>query len=110
MRLGEEIEGFILLSRQRFTPPSQNPPVIEAEFLIKDKSIKALLPLRSGLMRLRLPSDLTDKLIQALQEGSKIDILLDGFEQEINPTGFDELYQKFNGSADRIANYIKGLF
>lgn len=110
IRLGEEEEGFISLLRYRFTSSAETACFIEAQFVINGECRQARLPLLEGSMKLRIPPSVTEKLIEALQEGHKIDILLDGFKQEIDPTGFPDLYRQFHGSADRIENYVKRLF
>ncbi len=91
------IESFLSLSRHRLTASSEDPNAIEAQFTIDGKKFFEMIPLLEGRMRLRLPPELTGRLTRALQEGKKIDILLDGFEQTLEPERFSKLYDQLKG-------------
>jgi len=108
--VGQEsgIESFISLSKHRLTVSSENPNAIEAQFTIEGEKFVEMIPILEGRMRLRLPPELTGRLIEALQEGKKIDILLDGFEQTLEPERFSKLYEKVAERADRSANPLEG--
>lgn len=107
---GTVVEAFLYLSKHKLTPPSDHPQSINIEFTIDDQQFCESAPLLEGRMRIRLPQEVADKLILALQEGKKIDILLDGFQQRLNPDCFPKLYAKLVKPTDQLTNRLKGLF
>ena len=104
------VEAFLYLTKHKLTPPQEHPQSIDVEFTIDDQRFCESVPLLEGRMRLRLPQELAERLILALQEGKKIDILLDGFQQRLNPECFPKLYAKLVKPTDQLTNRLKGLF
>jgi hypothetical protein len=84
--------GFLSLAKYRLTSASH----LEAQFSIDGDKWTEELPILEGRMRLKLPTNLTCRLIEALQSGKKVDILLDGFEQRLDPERFAELYKQLH--------------
>lgn len=82
----EESEAFISLNRFRF----QKDPVL-VELTIGDETFSEEIHVHEGLMRLKLPSELTNRLIQALQMGKEVAILVDGFTEKLTPAIHGEL-------------------
>ncbi|MBM3184179.1 MAG: hypothetical protein FJZ64_02610 [Chlamydiae bacterium] len=108
MRLGQEIEGFLNLTKHKF---SSSKKTVKAEFRMGEDKIIAELPVLEGNMRVPLPLPLTNQLISALQEGKEVVILVDGFEERLNPNRFFSFYEKLQRK-DSFINYLplKGLF
>jgi hypothetical protein len=59
-------------------------------------------------MRLKLPKEITSQIISALQDGKEVAILLDGFQQTISPSFFQERYKEFVGGTMDFFQFIKG--
>lgn len=110
VRLESGIEAFLSLARHRLSISSKHPESIEAEFIIDQEKYVESLRLLEGRMRLRLSTELTEKLIQALQDGKEIGILIDGFEQKITPVYFSEFFEKLSGAPNPLGNLFKGPF
>ena len=84
--------------------------MIKAEFRIGEEKIEETLPLLEGNMRLRCSSQLTERLIVALQEGKEVIILVDGFEERLNPAHFLRAYKKLQAKETFLKNLpLKGL-
>lgn len=84
----DKIEAFLSLNRFRFT---SNP--VSVRILIEGETFIEEAPVHEGAMRLKLSEKATEKLIQALQNGLEVGILVDGFEERLNPSQFPA---KFN--------------
>lgn len=108
--VGQEtgVESFLSLSKHRLTASSEYPNEIEAQFTIEEEKFVERIPLLEGRMRLRLPPELSGRFIEALQEGKKIDILLDGFELTLEPERFSKFYEQVARKADRSVNPLEG--
>lgn len=89
------VESFISLSKHKLSPSRDHPNAVEAQFTIDGEKFVEVIPILEGRMRLRLPPELTGRLIEALQEGEKIDILLDGFEQTLEPESFQNSMKRW---------------
>ena len=61
-----------------------------------------------GAMRVRLSLEITERLIQALQDGQEVSILIDGFEEKLDPTQFASSFAKFVGKGHFFQNFFKG--
>lgn len=102
MRFSNRIDTFIILNQFRFT---ENP--IQVTVIIGANSIHDIVPVYEGAMRLRLSEETTNLMIQALQEGQEIDILVDGFEEKISPQQFPEAFEQFLRNWE-LKKYLKG--
>lgn len=77
----EHIEAFLSLNRFRFT---SNP--VQVQFTINGKSFTEETPVHEGAMRIKLSEAAAERVIQALQNGLEVGILVDGFEEHLTPT------------------------
>lgn len=82
----EPAESFISLNRFRF----QTDPVL-VEMTIGDETFSEEIHVHEGAMRLKLSSLSTNRIIQALQEGKEVVILVDGFLEKLTPALNGEL-------------------
>jgi len=108
VRQKNEISSYLNLIRYRFQPLATDPPTVIALISIDGTSWNEPLPVLEGRMRLPLPSSLTQRLISALQEGKKIAILVDGFEEILFPDQFSTFYEKLMGGTIFFQNPFKG--
>lgn len=102
-KAGGEINSYISL-RQFSWAPSASVPV---EFILGDERIAASLPYLEGGMRLRIPPEITNRMILALHEGLKVSILADGFQETLDPGQFAKSYNRFLGQS-ALFNFLKG--
>ncbi len=110
LRIGQEISAFVFLKQHRFTPSALDPASVDIALLINGETIRELAPSREGRMRLRLSKPLTERLINALQEGKQVDIVLDGFQEKISPDSFAKRYEELTQERWEFMNFIKGPF
>ncbi len=89
VKIGEEIGAFISLNRFRLASSTK------ISFTIADQLFEEEIPVHEGGMRLRLSEATTQQLIQALQDGQKIGILVDDFEEILDPDQFSRSFAKF---------------
>lgn len=101
IRSGEETFCFLSLSRFRFHPLPTDPPTVKVEFHIEGEVFEESIPLSEGGMRLRLSPSRAESLISFLQEGKKVAILVDGFEETFHPENFQKMVDKWKGSPFR---------
>lgn len=106
VRLETGIEAFLSLTKYKFSDPEN----IKIEFNIHEEKIIEILPLLEGNMRIRFSSELTMRLIRALQEGKEIAILVDGFEQHLDPGYFVKQYEQLSSQSATFRNPFKGIF
>jgi hypothetical protein len=69
---------------------------IKAIFISDGEQQEEILPVREGRMRLRISSKTTENLIRSLQEGKKVDILINGYEETLEPFpegSFKEIFE-----------------
>ena len=107
LKLKENVEAFLSLSHFRFNPidSDNNAKVI---FTISNRVKEILVPIHEGQMRVRLPKETTEEIIQALQEGKKVAILLDGFEETLDPEQFSSSFAQFLGQGNFLQTLFKG--
>ncbi|HSX10543.1 MAG TPA: hypothetical protein VLF94_02350 [Chlamydiales bacterium] len=103
LKVGEEVQAFLSLTRYRLSPDCKTLVLT----IHGETHEEAIVP-HQGLMRVRLSSDTTNKLIQALQSGEKVDILVDGFEESLEPGQFSGSFSKFVGRGHFFQNLIQG--
>lgn len=106
VRMESHIETFLNLKKYKFTPSDK----VKIEFNIDGKKTVETVPFLEGKMRLRFPQETATKLIEALQEGKEVVIIVDGFEQHIHPDRFKKQYEKLTGESAVFRNPLKGLF
>lgn len=82
----EQSEAFISLNRFRF----QTDPIL-VELTIGEETFSEEVPVHEGAMRLKLPPESTNRIIQALQEGREVAILVDDFVEKLTPALRGEL-------------------
>ncbi len=104
VKMGDQVEGFIHLTRFRFT----SQPQVKVLFTIAEESFENWVPVNEGAMRIRLIPETTQRLIQALQEGDKVAILIDGFEETLDPTQFSSSFAQFVGEGHFFQNLFTG--
>lgn len=98
VNFGTEIETFIHLNRFHFTE-RQEIPVL---FSNGKETFEIRAPVYEGGMRLRLPLEATKWLIQALQEGREVAILVDGLEETLNPKEFSSFFAQLAIGLQRV--------
>jgi hypothetical protein len=97
--MGSEMYVYLYLVQHRLHP--NKPGQIIVTLVSEDVREEGLVPLFEGNMKLRFSDSLAIKLIQSLQEGKKVSILIDGFEETIDPDLFEKNFSKLNkGSLD----------
>ena len=106
VRIESGIETFLSLTKYKFTTANG----IKIEFDIAGEKSEETVPFLEGKMRLRLPAELSERLINALQEGKEVAMIADGFEQHLNPDQFTTQYEKLAGKKAIFRNPFKGIF
>ena len=106
VRMEANIEAFLNLKKYKFTPSDK----VKIEFTIDGEKTIETVPFLEGKMRLRFPQETALKVIEALQEGQEVVIMVDGFEQRIYPELFKKQYEKLAGESAAFRNPFKGLF
>jgi hypothetical protein len=104
IKIEDQIESFISLTRFKFNSTDK----IKIIFYVSEESFEDYVPVHEGAMRVRLTHNITEKLIQALQDGRKIAILVDGFEETLDPEQFSSSFSKFVGEGHFFQNLLKG--
>jgi len=104
VRVGDRIEAYISLTRFKL----RSKKIAKVCFTIDSQTFEDSIPVHEGGMRLTLSEETTQKLIQALQMGHKIAILLDDFEEVLEPNEFSRSFDKFVGEAGFFQNVFKG--
>lgn len=105
-RVGDHLEAYISLVRYHFVKAEDSS--IKISFTFNEEQKEERVPLLEGSMRLHLPFQITEQIIDALQKGEKVGILVDDFEQILLPELFSKLYEKLMGSTIFLQNPIKG--
>jgi len=99
--------AYLFLQQHRFTPAADDPHSAEVFFTLGGMVFKESIHLREGRMRLKLSSEVTERIIFALQEGEQVAIVANGLKETIDPGSFEAAYAKFlKGSAPM--KFIKG--
>ncbi len=83
IEFANEPRAFISLTRFRFT---ENP--VGVTLIIEGNSFEERAPVYEGAMRIKLSVEMTQRLVQALQDGHEVAILVDGFEERLDPSQF----------------------
>lgn len=111
IRVAGEIDLFLSLSQYSLTPSPSDPSSILVQFSIEgEPPFQESIALHEGKMRLRIPPQIRDRIASALQEGKKVGILVDDFEETLNPDQFTQIFEQFSGSSFRFQNFFKGMY
>lgn len=102
-KLDTQIEAFLSLTQFRLSPDCS-----KVTLTIRGENFEEAITPHEGLMRVRLPSAVTNRLIQALQDGEKVSILIDGFEETLEPDQFSSSFAKFTEGGSFFQNILKG--
>jgi len=109
LRVGNNVEAFLALHRNRLSPSSKSANSVNALFLIDGVQYQEEIPLREGGMRVRLSLEMASRLAQALQEGKNVSILIDGYEESLEAGRFARTFSQFLGKQFDDENLFKGL-
>jgi len=104
VRVGDQIEAFLSLTRFRFRSAEST----TIFFTLADQSFEDRVPIHEGGMRVRLSPETTQWLIQALQDGHQIGILLEDFEETLDPSQFSRSFSQFLTKGRFFQNLFKG--
>ncbi len=103
LKIGNEMNAFLRLTRFRFSTE-----IAKVSFTIGNETFEESIPVHEGGMRLRLSSETTQLITRALQEGQKVDIVLDGFEETLTPEQFSSAFTEFVNEAHFFQTLFKG--
>ena len=86
----------LILSFTEYTITAASPEGATVRFTIGDNPpFEETVPLYQGNMRLHLSIETAEKVIKGLQEGFRIDIVVDDVVESISPDQFARNYEKF---------------
>jgi len=107
IRTHTSTESFLNLTKYQF-----NPSLIEinAQFTIDEEVCEAKLPILEGKMRLKLSSELTKQLVNALKNKKEVIIMVDGFVQNVRSDQFPYLYEQFDAKPSFLSKPLKKIF
>ena len=109
LRIGTSIDLFLNLSQFTIAPSLLDPASASVRFAIEgEPPFEEPIPLLEGRMRLRFLPETASRVTRALQDGKKVGILVDGFEETIEPERFPKLYEKLAGGSTLLQNPFKG--
>lgn len=104
VKFGSDVEAFLSLTRFRLKEADR----VNILFTIDQETFSEEIAVHEGKMRLKIPPETSARLIQALQDGHKIGILLDDFEETLDPGEFPNSYAKFLGGGYFFEPFLKG--
>ena len=94
IKMGKNRDLILSFPEYRIIPT--NPEGVIVRFSIDDQpAFEETIPLNQGNMRLHLSQMTAEKIIKGLQEGFKIDIVVDDVKERISPDLFIKNYEKF---------------
>ena len=94
VQMDGEPDVFISLIQHQFHPiPGSRQ--IKVVLHLGEKTLEDLSPLFQGNMKLQLSPTLSKTLIQSLQEGQKVSILINEWEETISSSSFEKNFAKF---------------
>ena len=109
LRIGTGVDLFLNLTQYTISPSPLDPSSTLVPLKIGEAPpIEERAHLLEGRMRLRFEPETASLITRALQEGKRVGILIDGFEETIEPERFGQFYEKLTGSASFFQNLIKG--
>lgn len=109
LRVGENVEAFLTLVRGRISPLENDSNLVKVRFLIDGVEYQEDLQLREGGMKVRLSLDMASKVTQGLQDGKNVSILIDEYEQALEPDQFARTFSRFLGKRFHDENLFRGL-
>lgn len=109
LRVGQNVEAFLTLNRNRLSPDSKDSNCVKAYFWIDGEQYQEEIPVREGGMRVRLSLEMAGRLTQALQDGKNVSILIDEYEQILESDRFSRTFSQFLGKRYNDENLFKGL-
>lgn len=101
VKFADHTDIFLNLSYFRF---SQS--LLPISFIIEENLLEEPVSVYEGRMRIKISEQMSNRLIQALQIGKKIDILVDGFHERLDPDQFPAAYSRF--LEGRQMNFLRG--
>jgi hypothetical protein len=104
LRVGNDIETFLTLTRFRIKERDK----VKVHFTTTSGSFEDFASVHEGNMRARLSQEATEKIIASLRDGEKVVILLDGFEQTLEPTKFSQVFAEFLGERSFYETLLRG--
>jgi hypothetical protein len=109
LKTGKDTAAYLFLDQFRFTPQSPDSRSTEVTFTIGETVLQESIYLREGRMRLKLSTELTERIIFALQEGKQVAIVANELKETIDPGSFQTAFAKFLKGSEPL-NFIKGPF
>jgi hypothetical protein len=103
LKIGDEVQAFLSLTKFRLSPHCT-----KLILTIRGEVHEEAITPHEGLMRVRLGNAITSRLIQALQRGDQVSILIDGFEENLDPSQFSPSFSQFLGVGSVFSNFIQG--
>ncbi len=103
VKMGSQIDAFVSLTHFRFTDDQ-----VKIQFTTPSLTFEDQLLVHEGRMKAHLSPEATQKLIQALQAGEKVAILLDGFEETLDPAQFSGSFSEFAKDGTFFQNFFRG--
>ena len=107
-RTGDRLKAFLSLSRSKFNPSQEKNDFVKVIFTFDQELKEEWIPLSQGNMKLRLSPEITEAIIETLQKGEKVGILVDSFEWTLSSENFPKFYEKLVSSSIFFENPIKG--
>lgn len=104
MQVNGDIETFVSLSKFQFSSKGQ----VKVSLSVGEDEFEEDVPVNEGRMRLRLSSEMTGKLIQGLQDGEKVVMIVDGFEEIFDTAQFSSTFAKLKGEGSFFKGLLKG--
>ncbi len=105
VRLGGVTESYLSLTRFRLPAHKEVKILFDAE----GEQFEERAQVHAGGMRFRLSPETTQKMIGALQAQRKVVILMDDFEETLDPTQFSTFYSEFVGEGNFFEHILKGF-
>jgi hypothetical protein len=109
LRIGTAVELFLNLNQFTIDPSPDDRSSAQVRLTIGDESpFEEKVPLLEGNMRLRFSEETASRITRALQEGKKVAILVDGFEEIFQPEWFSKRFEQLTGNSIFFQNPLKG--
>ncbi len=99
--MGETSDLVLSFTKYSICPSQTDPLGATVLFTLgENPSFEEMVPLSKGNMRLHPSEETCAKIIKALQDGLKIDIVVDDVAESIPAQGFAKSYDEFKGDAE----------
>lgn len=103
VKIGGQMEAFLNLTHCHFSEKE-----VKIQFVTQDQTFEDQALAHEGGMRVHLSAETAQKVIQTLQEGQKVVILLDGFEETLDPEQFPSSFSEFAKDGTFFPNLFRG--